>query len=274
MNRTSWILMLALGFVLILTSCAPAANATPIPPVILDSSTSTTSDNVKASAEVIPAREAFLSFPISGLVKEVLVEEGDVVEAGQPLLSLDMSEQALAISAAESAVISSEINAQLQRIRNKKFVNGKIKYTSGPREQIIVADSKVEQNRAAVETAKAFFAQGTIYAPFEGTVVEIDISPGEYVQPSQVVLLLATLQDLQVETIDLSELDIADVEIGQPAIVFVEALDKEYSGSVTTISPIFDTVGGDVVFDVTIQLDENVPDLLWGMSADVEIDVE
>jgi hypothetical protein len=43
---------------------------------------------------------------------------------------------------------------------------------------------------------------------------------------------------------------------------------------VTAISPISDTIGGDVVYKVTVQLDEQPIDLLWGMSADVEIDVD
>ena len=66
----------------------------------------------------------------------------------------------------------------------------------------------------------------------------------------------------------------AAVKIGQPATVFVEALAEEFPGKVTAISPISDTIGGDVVFKVTIQLDEQPEDLLWGMSADVEINVE
>jgi HlyD family secretion protein len=41
---------------------------------------------------------------------------------------------------------------------------------------------------------------------------------------------------------------------------------------VTDISRISSTVGGDVVFKVTINLDEQPQGLLWGMSADVKIE--
>jgi HlyD family secretion protein len=128
--------------------------------------------------------------------------------------------------------------------------------------------------RSALEVVKASIVQGTLTAPFEGTVVEVNVSPGEYVQPSQVVIVLVALEDLRIETTDLSELNVAAVKIGQPATVYIEALDDEFSGDVIAISPISDTIGGDVVFKVTIQLDEKPPALLWGMSADVEIDVE
>jgi multidrug efflux pump subunit AcrA (membrane-fusion protein) len=89
-----------------------------------------------------------------------------------------------------------------------------------------------------------------------------------------VIVELARLDELQIETTDLSELNVAAVQIGQSAAVFVEALDAEFPGKVTAISPISNTIGGDVVFTVTIQLDEQPAALLWGMSADVEINIE
>ena len=82
------------------------------------------------------------------------------------------------------------------------------------------------------------------------------------------------LENLQIETTDLSELNIATVEVGQPASVYVEALDEEFPGKVTAISPISETIGGDVVFRVSIQLDKQPADLLWGMSTEVTIDTQ
>jgi multidrug resistance efflux pump len=116
--------------------------------------------------------------------------------------------------------------------------------------------------------------QTELIAPYAATVVSVEDQTGEYVRVGQVVIVLAKLNDLQVETTDLSELNVATVEIGQPANVYVEALDKEFQGVVTAISPISNTLGGDVVFKVTIKLDEQPADLLWGMSADVEIQTE
>jgi HlyD family secretion protein len=94
------------------------------------------------------------------------------------------------------------------------------------------------------------------------------------VQPGQVVIVLAQLERLKIETTDLSELDVAAVKAGQPATVYVEALDQEFPGTVTAIAPISDTLGSDVVFKVTIELEAQPADLLSGMSADVEIKTE
>jgi HlyD family secretion protein len=61
------------------------------------------------------------------------------------------------------------------------------------------------------------------------------------------------------------------VQIGQPANVFIEALSEEFPGEVVDIDRVSSTIGGDVVFKVTIHLDQQPQGLLWGMSADVQI---
>ena len=95
--------------------------------------------------------------------------------------------------------------------------------------------------------------------------------PGEFVPSDQAVVTLATLDDMQIETIDLSERDIANVKIGTPVNILVEALNDNFTGKVINISPIADTVGGDVVFKVTITFDKQPEHLLWGMTAEVTI---
>ena len=276
MKRTFWISLLASASILAMAGCSSSPAVTPIPAISLDTSGTSAPSQVKASAVVVPAQESRLSFVISGMVEEVTVEEGDPVQTGQALVQLDTAELQYDIIAAEAALKSAEIDAEVERQRRKRFNfdTFNFEYVSSPGELILQADSRAEQRRFALEAAKASLAQGTLLAPFAGTVVEVNISPGEYVQPAQIVIVIVTLENLQIETTDLSELNVAAVEIGQPATVFVEALNQEFQGEVTAISPISDTIGGDVVFKVTIKLDEQPDTLRWGMSADVEINVE
>ena len=275
-KHTSWIISIASAFILAVTGCSATATATPIPTISLGGTETSALSQIKASAVVVPAQESRLSFVISGLVMEVTVKEGDQVQAGQALVKLDTTELEFDVAAAEAALTSAELDAKIQRQRKKEFDFNKFNfiYASSPGEKIQAADAKVDQMRSALEEAKAFLAQGTLVAPFDGTVVGVDISTGEYVRSSQVVIKLAKLDTLQIETTDLSELNVTAIEIGQPAIVFVEALGEDFPGRVTTISPISDTIGGDVVFKVIIKLKEQPKDLLWGMSADVEINTE
>jgi hypothetical protein len=97
------------------------------------------------------------------------------------------------------------------------------------------------------------------------------VNPGEAVLAGQAVLTVAELGHLQVETTDLSERDVARVAAGQPVTVFVEALGQELRGRVTQIALQATVVGGDSVYAVTVELDDQPLGLRWGMSAEVDI---
>jgi HlyD family secretion protein len=274
MKRFIW--SMALILTIMLTACGNStpsavspATATPVEVVNVSSP-----DVVIASAFAVPVQVAELGFTISALVKEITVKEGDKVQAGQPLIVLDTSELEYAVVAAESAYESASINAELQDADRVMVVNkntGHITYVSLPHEVQLKAELKAAQAQAVLDVAKANLALGTLNAPFDGEIVSIKIIPGELVQVDQAILTLATLNDLQIETTDLSERDIARVKIGQSVNVYIEALDVTITGKVIRISPISKTVGGDVVYPVTIKLDEKPDGLLWGMTAEVEI---
>jgi hypothetical protein len=85
---------------------------------------------------------------------------------------------------------------------------------------------------------------------------------------------LADLPYLQAETTDLSELDVARVSVAKRAALYVEALEVDIEGRVMNIAPQANTIGGDVVYAVTVALQEQPPGLRWGMSVEVEIAAE
>ncbi len=122
-----------------------------------------------------------------------------------------------------------------------------------------------------LETAKANLTQTVLLAPFDAVVVDVQIQAGQFAQAGQVVITLADLAHMRIKTTDLSERDVPAVQIGQTANIYVESLDETITGKVVQISPVSETVGGDVVFPVTIELDDQPAGLLWGMSAEVEI---
>jgi RND family efflux transporter MFP subunit len=233
---------------------------------------------VTASAVIVPAQVSELGFLISGIARDIPVKEGDTVKAGQTLMVLDTPDLQFAVTAAQANVRSAQ--AQVQIRRNEIIKKYKINYHTFvvhklrlpvPHEEIEIAEAGVQQAQASIEIAQANLAQGTLLAPFDGTVTSIAVVPGEFVSSNRAVLTLATLNTLQVETTDLSERDIPNVHIGDSANIFVAALDKNISGKVIGISPIASTVGGDVVFKVTIAPDAQPEGLRWGMTAEVEI---
>ena len=225
-----------------------------------------------ASAKIVPAREAQMSFVISAPVKEILVKEGDAVKAGQPLIVLNTPDLELSVTEAQFAATSAQL--QVDRSNDpykKRREDGKVVYIIGYLERRQEVEAKLLFAQAALDEAKYTLAQGTLVAPFDGTIAQISVSAGEVTQPGKVVLVIGDTANMQIETTDLSERDVANVKIGQKANIYIEPLDKHITGKVTSISPISELVGGDVVYKVTISLDEQTDGLLWGMSAEVEI---
>jgi RND family efflux transporter MFP subunit len=201
-----------------------------------------------------------LSFPLTGIVRTVWVQEGDKVTAGQTLIGLDTSILEAKVGVADADLRS----AQLQY----KYI-----YRTGTRDQehLDSALADVARAQALLDSAKASLAQATLAAPFDGTIASVDISPSETVVPGQIVITIGDLTHFQVETTDLSERDAPQVRVGQAAQVETKALNLSFAGKVTDVSRISSTVGGDVAYKVTIEFDARPPGLLWGMTTTVRI---
>ena len=269
MKRITWTLLLATA--LLLTACGGASQPEALPTVVLESGTG--SDNtpaassggaVVASAEIRPASSVDLSFPLLGSVKDVEVEVGDAVEAGRQLVTLDTTILAARVAEAEAGVATAETQVRyLQRVG-----------VGTAYEQIDAAKADVDRAQAVVDQLKAQLEQATLKTPISGTVVKVDVAPGETVNPGQVIIVIADLSHMRVETTDLSERDIPAVQIGQPASVSIDALNESFDGKVVDIDRQSETVGGDVTYRVTIEFDQQPPGLRWGMSAEVRIQTE
>ena len=269
MKPTIWILFLALT--LALAACGGATTPTPIPPVSLDTGVSNSgspapvfSGGVVASAEVRPVESIELSFPLLGTVETVEVAVGDSVSAGQTLATLDTTIIEARIAEAEASVVTAETNVSyLRRVG-----------VGNAYEKIEAAVADVERAQAVVDQLKATLAQATLTTPVSGTVITVDVAPGETVNPGQVIFVIADLNHMRIETTDLSERDIPAVRIGQKASVFIDALNESFMGEVADIDRQSETVGGDVTYKVTVELDKQPAGLRWGMSAEVEIQTE
>lgn len=259
---------------LILSGCTSAASTTPIPTVVLDNSNNSSNNqsndanSISASAVVVPINDAQLSFPASGRVTNVHVQAGDVVKKGQVLVELDTSILEARVREAEANLAYAEIQLKyLIRVAGCRIG------CAPTEERLEVAENDIAHAQALLDSAKAVLAsQSALTAPFDGTIVSVDISLAETVVPGQAVIILGDLSSYQVETTDLSERDVTKIESGQAAKVFFEALNEEFSGKVVDIDRIGTTLGGDVVFTVTIALDHQPEGLLWGMSSDVRFE--
>lgn len=142
-------------------------------------------------------------------------------------------------------------------------------------EEIAVAEAQVAQAEAALAQAESALEKAELRASFRGTIGEIRVREGEVVNAGVPLLTLGNIDHLRVETTDLNEIDIPLVKVGQEVRIAFDALpERVIPGQVTRIAPMASLEEGGTNYTVIIELEEQDPDLRWGMTAFVDILVE
>jgi len=143
------------------------------------------------------------------------------------------------------------------------------------RERVAVAEAAVAQAKAVLKTAKGALTRFEVRAPFAGTVGAVLVRPGEVSAPGQALVTLGALTTLWVETTDLDEIDVARVTVGQPAAVAFDALPgRFFSCRGSRIAPMATLGTGGVNYTAVIEIDDLGPEIRWGMTAFVDIEVD
>ncbi len=143
-------------------------------------------------------------------------------------------------------------------------------------EALALAEAQVAQARAALNLARTLLQDAVLTAPFDGTVATLDLNLGQVVSPGAPVITFGDLQNLRVETVDLVEVDVAKIKLGQPAKIKLDAFpDKIFNGKVIQIAPFATDRRGDKVFKVTLDVSDAAnAGWRWGMTASIEIAVK
>lgn len=135
-------------------------------------------------------------------------------------------------------------------------------------------EGELENATKQLEAARSALADLELKAPFNGTTSKINVREGEWVNTGQNAMLLADLNELQVETTDLNEIDVARISEGAPVDITFDALPGvTIMGTVEKIAA-RSSEGSGVNYTVTISMDERPEKLRWGMTAFVDIQVE
>jgi multidrug efflux pump subunit AcrA (membrane-fusion protein) len=145
-------------------------------------------------------------------------------------------------------------------------------YSTGPDPaDVALAEARINNAEAQLAAAEAAIEDRELRAPFDGVISAVHINPGEWVAPGSPILLVGDMDHLQVETTDLSEIDVAQIMVGDPAIVTLDSLPGlVLQGTVSRIAPI-PAAGSGVNYPVDIELDQIPAALRWGMTAFVDI---
>jgi multidrug resistance efflux pump len=142
-------------------------------------------------------------------------------------------------------------------------------------EEIAAVEAALQQAEAALQRAEVALERTAVRAPLGGTVGMVQLRENELVAPGQPLVTIGDLDTLWVETTDLDEIDVARVDVGQAVDVTFDALpDRVFRGRVKRISPVAESDGGGVNYTAIVELEELDPQIRWGMTAFVDIEVE
>lgn len=136
------------------------------------------------------------------------------------------------------------------------------------------ADVSVTLAEVGVQSAEVALSRFTLTSPIAGSVSQIDIDLGELAAPGFPILTVADFSQWTIKTTDLTELDIAKVELGAPVEVKFDAIPAAVlDGAVTEIDLMSGIFQGDIVYEVTISLEETTDlPIRWGMTSFVSIE--
>lgn len=268
--------------------------------------------SVDVSGNLEMPRKVDLSFGTSGMVKAIMVEEGDRVVEGENLTKLDAPSLEASVAMAELNLEQTiypyysythardvpgiwlaldEAKDDLEEAQ-ELLDEGKIDEAQLLLEQVEQSlDKAKEKSKSRVwslplsvkmtelqlDQAQAELDKTIITAPFDGIVAAVYIREGQQLSAmtyANPAISLIDPSEIKMNGV-IDEIDVPRVKLGQEAIVILDALpDKEVKGRITFISPESTTEVGVVFYKTTITLENPDEELKDGMSATAEIIIE
>ena len=250
--------------------------------------------SVREVGVVDPVTKVDVKSAVSGRVTSMRVREGAVVKSGDMLAEIEPDvNQAQSLSDVQASVKDTELKLQ---DAEREFAMQKALFEQGLvghdtfRSTQIKRDQAAENLRAAqmryqiVEdrgipiSGNAASQKARVTAPMSGVVIKRGVELGETVtsgvssfNSGTVLFTVADLKSLIIR-VNLNEVDIAKVQVGQPVRVTLDAYpQKVFTGKVSFVSPSAELVEKIKVFKIEVALDELGDAFRTGMSANVEI---
>jgi multidrug resistance efflux pump len=143
--------------------------------------------------------------------------------------------------------------------------------SAGPDADLVAAvEIRMETAESVKKAALAAIDALELRAPLTGSLVEVDLQPGQFVSAGQLVGAIADLSAWQVKTDDLTELEVTRVFAGENARLILDALPgNEMNAEVVHIAERFEEKRGDVTYTVTLAIKDPVEALRWGMTGQI-----
>lgn len=266
---------------------------------------------ITTTGQIRARRQVNISSDVMGRVTEVRVVEGDEVEAGQVLLTLDPSQLRAAVARARATLSQSEAQVaqqraslmsaerDLARIRGVADRNADLVSLQALDEAETAVEVQLElvraalfggdQAQAALEEAEDQLSRTTIRAPIAGRVIRLSIEEGETAvigtmnNPGSLLLTIGDLSVIEA-VMAVDETDVPLIAVGDSAVIDLDAFPgKFFAARVSSIgnsaiqgaqgAPAAASTGG-VDFEVILTLVDPPPELRPDLSATADIIVE
>lgn len=250
--------------------------------------------SVREVGVVDPDIKVDVKSAVSGRVMGLRVREGDVVKTGQVMAEVEPDvNQAQSLSDVKGAVSQADIklrDAERELTAQKALFDAGLISTQTLRNfqtaRDLAADSlastrsryQIVEDHGIPISGAANSQQARVTAPMSGVVIKKGVELGETVtsgvssfNEGTVMFTVADLKSLIIR-VNLNEVDIAKVQVGQPVRVTLDAYpQKTFGGKVRFVAPAAKVVDKIKVFEVEIALDKLDGAFRTGMSANVEI---
>ncbi|MCE5285534.1 MAG: efflux RND transporter periplasmic adaptor subunit [Pelosinus sp.] len=218
---------------------------------------------------------AAISAKIAGRIEAVLVEEGQKVRVGDPLVKLESAELANSLRAAKEAAAKAQINYDLARndfnryqtlnnqgaISQQQLDNATAKLKS--------AEADLASTTANLDSADKQYGNGTILAPVDGVVANKTATVGQVISPGAALMVVEDINQV-FAVVNIEQKDLGRIKLGQQASVTVDAYEgKVFTGTIETINP--EAGASSRMFRARVKLDNLDGALRAGMFAKVQL---
>jgi len=238
-------------------------------------------------ANIYSKNQVMVATRLMGFIKQMPVEEGDIVKKGDVLFEVDPSDINSMLNQARGAVLQAKSGVLMAEMAYadafKDYQRFKDLYEKGAvskrdfekmtlmknirAKQVDMAKGMLKQAEAALNRVQAQYKYAKVKSPINGVVTMKMKKVAEMALPGYPVVVLSDLNSLKAKSF-VKESDLDYFKLGMPVSVYVPALKKEYKAKVSTIIPSADSATHSFVVKYSF---ENAKGIIPGMYAKAKV---
>lgn len=218
---------------------------------------------------------ATISAKLAGRIEQVMVQEGQHVNAGDPLARLESVELANSVRTAQDAVTKAKVNYDLAMTDYNRY---QTLFSQGAVSQQTLDAAEAKKRIAQADLSSATTSQGNaeqqygygvITAPVDGVVANVTATVGQVVSPGAALMVVQDISQVYA-VVNIEQKDLGLVQMGQKAAVTVDTYaDKVFEGTVDMINP--EAGSTNRMFRTKVKVDNSDGSLKSGMFSKIEL---